>query len=593
MTDYVTVTVRIVENYIASVATSYVEIAYGEETVDGKLPAIVSATWANDAVTDVNVVWNTEEAAAVDTSTLGTYTVTGTVEGYTGTVTLQVIVNYAPVYAFDFGVDASAVSEGYTAVTVNARGASKTFDELGITYSAEKGYGFLNGTAACDGRQESFTCEGVLPASFYTDFALPAGQTFVVDLPNGSYKVDLVGASYYKSTAKATIEGTAASVGNAAGAYAITTVDVELTDGQLTVEFTTGNVSRVAGLIVRKVATSDEPDATPTPTPTPTPGGDATPTPTPTPTPGGDATPTPTPTPGGDATPTPTPTPTPGAATPTPTPTPGAATPTPTAAPAQDDDSDDNSQPSSGSQEISEEELDAFWLRVNTDEIDQLEQMSRSGQSESRNLNVVHTGETKVPAYVLNTIKNSRLTLAIHSGDGIALSISGRDLAQIDLTGLQGLDLTVNTHVRSIPESVAASKASEESRQFSIQDTGSFAVPVNLHVNVGSEKAGKYVNLYRYNKEQNTLEYCGSYPATENGQAMFSLACGGSYLMTVTSARPQETVVYSGAAYTVQRGDTLSAIAVKTRVALRQLLSLNPWLGNGNLIFPGQKIRLK
>ena len=45
--------------------------------------------------------------------------------------------------------------------------------------------------------------------------------------------------------------------------------------------------------------------------------------------------------------------------------------------------------------------------------------------------------------------------------------------------------------------------------------------------------------------------------------------------------------------YTVQKGDTLGAIARKFNIALNELLGLNPDIKNPNVIFTGQKIRVK
>jgi LysM repeat protein len=42
--------------------------------------------------------------------------------------------------------------------------------------------------------------------------------------------------------------------------------------------------------------------------------------------------------------------------------------------------------------------------------------------------------------------------------------------------------------------------------------------------------------------------------------------------------------------YTVKKGDTLSAIAAKAGISLKQLIGLNPQIKNPNLINPGQVI---
>ena len=59
------------------------------------------------------------------------------------------------------------------------------------------------------------------------------------------------------------------------------------------------------------------------------------------------------------------------------------------------------------------------------------------------NMNMVCTGEVQVPQKVLNTIKGTNVTVAFHSGNGVAMSISGQDLKNKDLSKIQNIDLTV------------------------------------------------------------------------------------------------------------------------------------------------------
>ena len=251
-TDTVEIVVKVVADYIVSVDKTYTEVSYLSADVLAQLPEKVTAVYASGARKDVTVTWNTDSVAAVDTGKIGKYTVSGSVEGFEGEVAAEVTVANVAVYKFDFGIKAGEVAEGWTGITVNPKGGKETFDKLGVTYSAEKGYGFLNGSASIEGRSEDYTQAGVLPKVVYKDFAIPDGQTFVVDLPNGTYEVVVVGGSVYKSNVKATIEGTAVSVGNSAGTYTATTYTVEVKDGQLTCNFTAGSTSRLDAIIIRQ-----------------------------------------------------------------------------------------------------------------------------------------------------------------------------------------------------------------------------------------------------------------------------------------------------------------------------------------------------
>ena len=126
-----------------------------------------------------------------------------------------------------------------------------------------------------------------------------------------------------------------------------------------------------------------------------------------------------------------------------------------------------------------------------------------------------------------------------------------------------------------------------------MKDTGSFAVPVNMHVAMGRENAGKYANLYRRNTESGQWEYCGSFRITEAGRAMFALSCGGEYRVSVTTEVVKETVVFAGGSYIVKAGDTLSKIAAKHRISLTELIRKNPQIKDINKIRIGQIIRIR
>lgn len=184
------------------------------------------------------------------------------------------------------------------------------------------------------------------------------------------------------------------------------------------------------------------------------------------------------------------------------------------------------------------------------------------------------------------------MTVGFHSGNGVAMSISGQDLKSTDLSKIQNIDLTVDQTSHNIPADVVAAKTSAATKQLAIKDTGSFGVYVNIHVNVGKENAGKVANLYRYNAEKGRLEYWGSFTVTSNGQSMFALKRGGDYLVTVTDRRPSESVWFVEGDYTVKAGDTLSKIAKRNHMTLAELLRRNAQIVNQNVIKVGQKLNL-
>lgn len=251
-----------------------------------------------------------------------------------------------------------------------------------------------------------------------------------------------------------------------------------------------------------------------------------------------------------------------------------------------DDDDDDDNSGSSAAPAVD-------WTDVSNSVQDKVAEMMKNPAIASVNMNFVCSGEVKVPQNVLNTIKGTKLTVAFHSGNGVALSISGQDLKNKDLSKIQNIDLTVDQTSNTIPANVVSAKSGTVNRQLGIRDTGSFGVNVNIHVNVGKDNSGKSANLYRYNTEKGRLEYCGSFTITSTGQSMFALKRGGNYLVTVTDRRPSESIWYTEGGYTVKSGDTLFKIAKRNHMTLAQLLRRNVQITNQNVIRVGQKLNLE
>ena len=251
--------------------------------------------------------------------------------------------------------------------------------------------------------------------------------------------------------------------------------------------------------------------------------------------------------------------------------------------------SNDNGSDSAGTSSAPET---VNWNEVSSSVQDKVTEITQNPAIATVNMNMVCTGEVQVPQKVLNTIKGTNVTVAFHSGNGIAMSISGQDLKNKDLSKIQNIDLTVDQASNNIPSNVVAAKTSAPTRQLAIKDTGSFGVNVNIHVNVGKENAGKTANLYHYNAEKGRLEYCGSFTVTSNGQSMFALKRGGNYLVTVTERRLSESVWFAEGDYTIKPGDTLSKIAQRNHMTLAELHRRNAQITNRNVIKVGQRLNL-
>lgn len=256
--------------------------------------------------------------------------------------------------------------------------------------------------------------------------------------------------------------------------------------------------------------------------------------------------------------------------------------PTPTPTPGQSGNSDNSGSGSSTDSSADVKIVD--WEQVAAD--------MRQPLTGEGNLNYTVRGENRVATSVLQQLAGLRQTLAFHSGNGIALSISGQDVDRNALNNLNSMNLTVADGTLSDKICSTKETGSLKNLQLSVYDSGAFAVLVNLHVNVGAEYAGNYANLYRYNAQTGSLDYCGSYRVNADGRAMFGLKLGGEYLVTVTRAIPQETAVHTDGEYIVKAGDALSRIAVRYHMPLADLIRKNPQIKNISKIYPGQRIRL-
>ena len=313
--------------------------------------------------------------------------------------------------------------------------------------------------------------------------------------------------------------------------------------------------------------------------PTPEPAVTPTPEPVVTPTPEPVVTPTPEPV----VTPTPEPVVTP---TPEPVVTP---TPVPDDSNTSDDNTSDNNEDSddAGSTEQPAAEVKVDWNQVNST-------LSGNGQKADKdgNVSLVTGNKIEVPAASLDSLKKSgNKTLVMHTGTGLAFSISSKNITNSASGRNLNLAIREGQFQVSAQEVAAKTKNAVAMKTISMANHESFGMVVNLHITLGKENSGKFANFYRKNDATGKLEYMGCFKITQAGQAMYGMTRGGEYLVTVTNAQVTEKAV-AGNSYRVMSGDTLSSIAKRYGVSISELLKLNPEIRNANMIHVNQLIRL-
>lgn len=290
------------------------------------------------------------------------------------------------------------------------------------------------------------------------------------------------------------------------------------------------------------------------PTPTTPPQEDPVATPTPVPTTSPQDAPT--------ATPTPAPT-TPPQDVPTATPTPAPATP---------------SGQGSAAQSAPKQEPLADWNVVYKD----VDNSVASG--ETQNVYAQAGTQFQVNGNILDKLAGSKTALFLNTGTGLSFSISGVDVPQ----GVPSLKVAMAA-ADGIPEAAKQSvlTGAAFSRTFAMEDKGVYPIKMDVHLNVGKENAGKNAYLYYYDETTGTLKLAGAFKATEAGQVMFAINHGDEYIVVVAD----NAAVQLGR-YTVVSGDSLSRIAAKNGMSLKQLLKVNPGIKNPNRIRPGDVINL-
>lgn len=205
------------------------------------------------------------------------------------------------------------------------------------------------------------------------------------------------------------------------------------------------------------------------------------------------------------------------------------------------------------------------------------ERIAQAIKAGKRNVDIVTGNVMEVPSSVLKDLSGNKVTLAMHTGDGIAVSLTGTDVRKIDKPFqivLTGDDTLPEAARQQVLDGAVAS------REFGMMDKAAFPFRVNVHLNLGAENAGKPAVLYYYEEADEQMKPVGIFKVSESGYAMFALNRGDEYI----------AVVMDGNAYTVTQGDTLGGIAGKSRIKLSRLLAQNPLIKNADRIYPGQVI---
>ncbi len=169
-------------------------------------------------------------------------------------------------YKFDFNIEGSNTADGWTGIFVNKKNGTK-YGLADYGYTAEKGYGIKTDVTNLQGRNESPAANPayvLMPENAFKDYVLLGGAkgSFDVDLPNGTYNVQIVVGTTSANTTSVKIENNDAYTGSVTISSSddpkmfkvIEIANVVVSDGQMNIVTTADSNARTSAVIISNVA---------------------------------------------------------------------------------------------------------------------------------------------------------------------------------------------------------------------------------------------------------------------------------------------------------------------------------------------------
>ena len=205
-----------------------------------------------------------------------------------------------------------------------------------------------------------------------------------------------------------------------------------------------------------------------------------------------------------------------------------------------------------------------------------------------QNIDVLAGGSLETPAWILEKCIARDVTLALHVGNKVTLSITGREIAGRAEKPF-GIDMKYPAQIPN-DQRESTLKGVLAGRVFEVDEANgaeNLRYPVNVHFSWGSEYAGKQSVLYYYEKATDSMVPVGIFTVTQTGQAMFGISRSGGYIAVVFGDNPEAGLP---GVHTVVSGDTMYQIAAKHKLTVDRLIKENPWVRKADRIYPRQKI---
>ena len=153
------------------------------------------------------------------------------------------------------------------------------------------------------------------------------------------------------------------------------------------------------------------------------------------------------------------------------------------------------------------------------------------GAIEGSIIHIDMNGAVEVPGDIFDRVKGRDITMTFDMGDGILWSVDGESILA-DQT--EDIDFSVKTNTNGIP-AVVLNRVTGECYGIQVQlaHEGEFGFTAVLSINLGSERAGMYANLFYYNQAADGLEFMAADEIAEDGTAEFSFIHASDYAIVI------------------------------------------------------------
>lgn len=205
---------------------------------------------------------------------------------------------------------------------------------------------------------------------------------------------------------------------------------------------------------------------------------------------------------------------------------------------------------------------------------ERLDQAIRNGKGQ--NVNFLAGNRFTVPEGLLQKLSGKNATLGLHTSNGVTFSVSGRDVKAVD----KPVSMEVIYEPVIPEEAIGQLQGYQIVKQFCMTEKDSYPCPVNVHMALGKENAGKHAVLYSYDEGSGCMRQEETWRVTGDGHAIFGLNRGDEYAVVLMEG------------YIAKAGDTFSHIAVRHGVSVGQLQAVNPQIINIDRIRIGQQVNI-